>query len=341
MTRLFAWAALTLSLLASSGVGAAEQARVILVTGAPGLEEYAAQFAAWTTNWEHAARQANAKYTAIGLAPSNSLPASEQLEASTSSPSIADRSGTNAVPDREQLHAALDQEPKETTDELWLVFLGHGTYDGKDAKFNLRGPDLTAAELADWLKPFHRPIAVIIGSSSSGPFLKLLSAPGRAIVTSTRSGFEQNYSRFGRFLSEAIANPQADLDKDGQVSLLEAFLYASRQVAEFYQVEGRLATEHALLDDNGDGLGTPADWFRGVRAVKRSVEKAAPDGLRAHQFHLIRGEADRNLSPEQRQRRDQLEFEIAALRDKKPQLSEDEYYRQLETTLLKLAEFYR
>ena len=341
MTRLPAWAVVALALLASSGAWAAEHARVILVAGAPGLDEYGAQFAAWTTNWEQAARQANANYTAIGLAPSNSLPSEPLLEASTPSPSNTGQSSTNSVSDREQLHAALDKEPKETTDELWLVFLGHGTYDGKDAKFNLRGPDVTAAELADWLKPFHRPIAVIIGSSSSGPFLKLLSAPGRVIVTSTRSGFEQNYSRFGRFLSEAIANPQADLDKDGQVSLLEAFLYASRQVAEFYTVEGRLATEHALLDDNGDGLGTPADWFRGVRAVKKSVEHAAPDGLRAHQFHLIRGEADRNLTTEQRQRRDQLEFEIAALRDKKAQLGEDEYYRQLETTLLKLAEFYR
>src|SRR5213075_927990 len=95
----------------------------------------------------------------------------------------------------------------------------------------------------------------------------------RVIVAAARSGYEQNYARFGQYMAEAIADPTADLDKDGQTSLLEAFLTASRRVAEYYATEGRMVTEHALLDDNGDGFGTPADWFRGIRAVK-----AAKDG---------------------------------------------------------------
>jgi hypothetical protein len=149
-----------------------------------------------------------------------------------------------------------------------------------------------------------------------------------------------NYARFGGYLAGAIADPAADLDKDGQTSLLEAFLIASRRTADFYATEGRLATEHALLDDNGDGLGTPADWFRGVRAVKRAKDGASPDGLRAHQFQLVRGGADAALSAAARARRDDLELSIARLRDLKGSLEEAEYLRRLEPLLLDLARLY-
>ena len=159
---------------------------------------------------------------------------------------------------------------------MWLVLIGHGTFDGKEARFNLRGPDVSADELALWLKPFRRPLAVIDTASCSAPFLNLLSATNRVIITATRSGNEQNFTRFGQYLAQALTDPEANLDKDGQVSLLEAFLTASHQAAEFYKLQGRLVTEHALLDDNGDGLGTPADWFRGLRAIKRPKRQRRP-----------------------------------------------------------------
>jgi hypothetical protein len=234
----------------------------------------------------------------------------------------------------------LDAEPKDTFAPLWLVFIGHGTYADQVAKFNLRGPDVSAAELKDWLKPFRRPLAIINTASASSPFLADLSQIGRVVVTATKSGFEQNFARFGQYFPEAIADPQADLDKDDQVSLLEAFLTASRRVAQFYEQEGRLATEHALLDDNGDGLGTPADWFRGVRAVKRPQEGATSDGLRAHQFHLIPSERERQMPPELRARRDALELAVAQLREVKSDMTEAAYYKQLEKLLIDLAQLY-
>jgi hypothetical protein len=120
--------------------------------------------------------------------------------------------------------------------------------------------------------------------------------------------------------------------------LLEAFLMASRRVAEFYKSEGRLASEHALLDDNGDGLGTPADWFRGIHAVKKSANNAPLDGMRAHQWHLVRSKEDQRLSPEQRKKRDELELQIGKLREQKTSLDENEYYQQLEALLTQLAE---
>ncbi len=109
---------------------------------------------------------------------------------------------------------------------------------------------------------------------------------------------------------------------------------------EFYQLEGRLATEHPLVDDNGDGLGTPADWFRGIRAVKKAKDGASLDGLRAHQFALLRNESERSLPASVRAKRDELELAIGKLRESKSLLEEEEYYRRLETLLLEMARLY-
>ena len=310
----------TLAIVNASTTGDATntnaRATVIVAVGAPGEEDFGKEFAKWAALWAAASAKACAKHAVFGLGP------------------------TNGTSDLSALKQALAQEPKKSGAELWLVLIGHGTFDGKEAKFNLRGPDLTATELAEWLKPFRRPVAVINCASSSSPFINKLSASGRVIVTATRSGYEQNYARFGQFLAEAIADPTADLDKDEQTSLLEAFVMASRRVAEFYETEGRLATEHALLDDNGDGLGTPADFFRGVRAVKKPAQGAAVDGLRAHQFHLVRSEREQKMPTEIRMRRDELELAVARLRDSKENLGEDEYYRRLENLMIELAKLY-
>jgi hypothetical protein len=177
-------------------------------------------------------------------------------------------------------------------------------------------------------------------TSASAPFLNRLSGPNRVIVTATRSGNELNFARLGEYLAGAIADPSADLDKDGQVSLLEAFLTASKRVGEYYRTHSQLATEHALLDDNGDRLGTPADWFRGVHATRRAKDGSQLDGIRAHQFHFIPSDRERGMSDADRQRRDQLEQSLAALRDQKSKLGEEEYYKQIEPLMIELARIY-
>lgn len=290
---------------------------MLLVVGAPGEAEYATNFLAQVAHWEDAVRAAGGSSLTLGTAP------------------------TNATPDLDRLRLALETEPRDGPAELWLVLIGHGTFDGATARFNLRGPDLTPAELAGWLAPFRRPLVVINTASASAPFLAALAGPDRVVITATRSGYEQNATRFGRFLARAIADPEADLDRDGQTSLLEAFLMASAQVKEFYATENRLATEHALLDDNGDGRGTPPDWFRGTRAVKQAADDTPPDGARAHQIHLVRSAAERALDPATRTRRDALEREIEALRRRKAELPEEDYFRELEARLRELALLYR
>ncbi len=300
----------------------ADQPTIVVVAGAAGEEEFGNDFAAQIETWRKVGERAGAKLVAIGT---EKAAAAESADVAT---------------DRDRLVRALADEAKAGAGEFWLVLIGHGTFDGKEAKFNLRGPDFSAGELAEWLKPFQRPLAIVDTSSASAPFLAKLAGRNRVVVTSTRSGFEQNYARFGKYFAEAIADPASDLDKDGQVSLLEAFLGAAHRTTEFYKAEGRLATEHPLLDDNGDGLGTPADWFRGVRAMKRASDGASPDGARAQQFVLVRSAAEQQLAPDTRARRDKLELQIAELRETKAKMKDEDYYRELEKLLRELAGIY-
>ena len=301
---------------ALSAPAPADHPTVLVVLGAEGTPEYGKAHAIWADHWERAARNGNAKFLAIGTDPP----------------------GDGA--DRELLHEALAAEPTEGDGPLWLVLIGHGTFDGKTARFNLRGPDLTPADLAQSLLPIRRRLAIVDCASSSAPFLNELSAPDRVVITATKSGSEQNYARFGEYFAEAIAGHKADFDKDGQTSLLEAFLTASRRAEDFYTQAGRLATEHALLDDNGDGVGTPATFFEGLRVAERSKSGALPDGDRAHQWHLVPSERERAIPPALRARRDRLELEISALRNRKTAMPQDDYYATLEQLLLKLARLY-
>ena len=316
-SRMFTVGILSLTLLCSSKMHAQtnDQRSMLLVIGAAGEPEYGEQFAASADLWKRAGTNGGFKISVIGES----------------------KDDTN---DRSALLGALTNELKPSTEELWVVFIGHGTFDGRAAKFNLRGPDISADELAAALKPCKRPLAVIDCASASGPFLNALSAPGRVIITATKSGYEANATRFGNYLARDVADAAADLDKDGQTSLLEAYLMASRQVEDFYKEAGRLATEHALLDDNGDGLGTPADWFRGVRAVKKAVDGKSVDGVRAHQMNLVRSANEQELSPVLRTRRDELEAQLSTLRDRKSQMKEEDYYNQLEKILVETAKLY-
>lgn len=305
-------------LLACAALAAEPELRptVIVVVGAEGTVEFGQQFRQWAARWETAAQRGNAEYLSIGLGDAGNKT------------------------DRDTLREMIADKIKTSPQPLWLVLLGHGTFDGKTARYNLRGPDVTPDELAQWLAKSDRPLVVINCTSGSAPFLGKLSAAGRVVISATKSGFEYNFARFGDRLSAAIADPRADLDKDDQTSLLEAFLLACSGVKEFYAADGRLETEHALLDDNGDGLGTPADWFQGVRAIKAAKDGAAPDGDLARQLCLVPSRREQQLSPDSRARRDALEKELAQLRQQKATLSEEEYLKLLEPILVQLARLY-
>jgi len=242
------------------------------------------------------------------------------------------------ISDYERVRDALKQAEADVVNPLWIVMIGHGTFDRRVARFNLRGPDVSAQELDAWLKPIQRPTAVINCSSASGPFIQILSAPQRIVVSATKAGTEINFSRFGDYLSQAIDDPAADLDKDQQTSLWEAFLMASRKTAEYYDTEGRIASEHPLLDDNGDHQGVRADQFNGLTPIVKPTNGVPLDGRRAHQWHLVPSTADGKLSVEIRAQRNRLELAIDELRDRKDAMSERDYFDALERLLIELAE---
>ena len=316
-----AWLLLVLifaqSVLRAEGEATTPPQSLIVVVGAGGTPQFEISFYQWSERWEAAAKQAGIPATIIGRHRGE---------------------GKIEVADYDRLRAAIETENDDSNRDLWIVLIGHGTFDRRVAKFNLRGPDVSADELKNWLAPVRRPTAIINCASASGPFIPILSAPNRIVVTSTKSGTEINFSRFGDHLSQAINDLSADLDKDDQTSLWEAFLMASRRTAEYYDNDGRVATEHALLDDNGDGQGVRADQFRGLTAIAQPTDGHPLDGRKAHQWHLVPNATDAKLAPDIRAKRNELELAIENLRDQKETRPHDEYLSELERLLVELAE---
>jgi len=186
---------------------------------------------------------------------------------------------------REEIQKALDGFAKTATaeDVVYIVLLGHGSAMGENVRFNLPGPDIGPADFNTALRRLPtKQIVFVNTSSSSGPYLAELSAPGRTVITATRSGAEQFATLFGGYFVEAFASAEADADKNQRVSVLEAFRFAKAEVARAYEREGLLATEHAMLDDNGDKEGsqepapTGADGKLAAALSLGSVADAAP-----------------------------------------------------------------
>lgn len=215
-------------------------------------------------------------------------------------------------------------------DVVFVVLFGHGTFDGRVAKFNLPGPDLTPADFEPLLKKMRsRHLVFVNTASASGPFIEALAGPGRTIVTATRTGAERFATLFGGYFADALAGTDADSDKNRRISVLEAFVYAKREVATAYEREGIMATEHALLNDSG-GEGVPdpsADGKQGkVAAVLSLGSVAASDPL----------PTDPKLRAMYLERRD-LERRIEALKLLKGSMPADRYATELEKLATDLA----
>ena len=233
--------------------------------------------------------------------------------------------------------AHSDPNESAVLSERWLLLIGHGTHHRNSSKFNLKGPDISSDAIAKAMSAVKAKWLVIDGSSSSGPFINSLSGENRIIITATKSGSEQNYSRFSEYLSKSIADPSTDLDHDDCVSILEAFLAASNRVAQFYENEGRLASEQALLDDNADNRGTPAAFYRGARPVKAPANGLKLDGALASRTLVSNfGKPDLRTA-EERAQSDLLFDQIESVRNRKKDMKEDEYYTELERLFLDLA----
>ena len=222
------------------------------------------------------------------------------------------------------------QTEVDAGDQLSLFMIGHGSGTFGDAKFNNVGPDMTGADLASMLAGFtEQDIVIINTTSASFEFSRELSALGRVVVSATRSPSERYDPIFAGYMIAGLQDHTADLDRNGRVSILELFNYASGRVAGWYDEQGRLATENAVLDDTGDGL------------FSREPGATQADGLLAEIAYVdvIVPEAEKT-SPQARALRvdmQGLEREIFILRNQKQNYLEDDYWRRLEALLIDLA----
>ena len=205
-------------------------------------------------------------------------------------------------------------------DDVFIVLIGHGSFDGRTAAFNLPGPDLTADEYATLLKKFPTQKVVFVNTaSSSGAFIQPLAGPARTIVAATRTGGERNETRFAQYFAEAFETDAADRDRNGRVSVQEAFDYATQKVKSAYEQEGHILTEHATLDDSAQGKLASSQFL----APERSRTVAAQSLDPAYRTLL--------------EQRDALERQVADLRLRKDSMDAKQYDDQLEKLLTDLA----
>jgi hypothetical protein len=293
-----------------AGAADAGERYALIVSGAAGGEKYATQQQKWRDDLAAALRNT------FVFAEANVVTLAE--EGTATSKATADN----------VKRLLGDLRRRLTRDDLLLVVLiGHGTFDGEAAKFNLVGPDLTAIEWKGLLDGIQGRVVVVNTTESSYPFLEELSQRGRVIVTATDSVAQRFATVFPEHFVRAISDLSSDFDKNGRVSVWEAFAAASAAVKDYYEQRGQLSTERPVLDDNGDKVG-------------REAQAPGPDGTLARTTYLDAEPgtitADVALAGLQR-RRAALETQLEELKAKKDSLASPEYEAQLERVLIELA----
>jgi hypothetical protein len=306
--------ALSLALLLTAVPAHAQATHLAVIVGLAGEPEHAELFQRWAGTLVDASAK-------LGVEDVIYLSEKPEVDAKR----ITGRST------RDEVVKAFDKLATAGEDDVvFIVLIGHGTFDGRVAKFNLPGPDLTPADFEPLLKKVRsRHVAFVNTASASGPFIEALAGPGRTIVTATRTGAERFATLFGGYFVDALAGTDADSDKNRRISVLEAFIYAKREVATAYEREGIMATEHALLNDSGgEGIPDPTpDGKQGkVAAVLSLGSVAAGDPL----------PGDPTLRALYLERRD-LERRIEALKLLKGSMPADRYAAELEKLATDLA----
>lgn len=222
-------------------------------------------------------------------------------------------------------------------DQVIILLIGHGTSQGREARFGLPGPDMTAADFAELLQLLaDQNVAFVNTASASGGFVAALSGPRRTVVTATRGPQQREATLFPRYFVDAFALEGADLDHDQSISILEAFTYATSEVARAYEADGRLRTEHALLDDNGDGVGsTEPDPRVGDGALARRL--GLGPAMVSGRDEVPTETADDAELAALLGRRAEFQDRLEKLREHKAELQQDRYFELLEELLVQIA----
>jgi hypothetical protein len=299
------------AVLSSGAPAGAAERYALIVSGANGEPQYAQQYSTWRQSLEEALKGP------LAFDPSHV----ESLFDGADGEHVSNAVNLRRVVAR--LRGRLRPD-----DILLLVIIGHGTFDGAEAKFNLVGPDLTGAEWAALLAPLPGRLIIVDSSAASFPFLEQLAGPRRIVITATDSGSQKFDTVFPEYFIKALTDPAADIDKNGRISVWEAFLSASLGVRRYYEQRGQLATERALLDDNGDGQG-------------REAGGEGTDGSNASRFYLDAQRADAAPTDEELlallQKRTTLEIDAEDLKQRRALMTPDEYAREFERLMIDLA----
>ena len=329
------WHALLLFVLEASLLA---DTRVLIIAGKGGAAEYSEKFN------NYALRFQSALITHHHFTSEQITILSESGPASPSGQRLCDAQNVEQV--FSELAASLKKE-----DQLVVILFGHGSSDGAVSKFNLAGPDLRDLDFARFLErvPAERQVFINTSAASAG-FIEKLARKDRVIITATRSPEENFATKFPEYWAEAFEKKDdVDLNKDRQISLLEAFDYARDQVVRFYEQANRLRPEHALLDDNADGTGSETPVAHAGAASAGSDPAQSADGALAAQTYLIAVAPETSSTASApivadhplEQKKARLLAEIETLKMKKSTMPVAEYERQLETLFIDLAKLNR
>ena len=284
----------------------------IILSGVGGEEQYSQQFAKWATTLQ------SVLINKLGFDDKQTLLLLEKPGEGQMRSTAEDLRKAFA-----QVRASIKPD-----DSVFVFMIGHGSSDGKQYKMSLVGPDLAAPDYALLIKSLNTKRVVIVNmTSASGDFVKPLANDGWITITATRSGQEQNATRYAEYFIAALGNPEADQDKNGRVSVLEAFEFAVKATANFFEQQGRLATEHALLDDNGDGTGHQKAESGDGNLAKSTYFDSLPQQQAGGDAELARLFAERM----------RLEGQIEQLKLQKEKMKVEEYEAALERLLVDLA----
>jgi hypothetical protein len=301
-----------MALLISVRADAQPQRFAIIVAGATGGAEYAAQYTRWSADLSRTLVQ-SLKFD----------PAFITVLSDTSQPGDA----STAENVRKTIASVRDRMRRD--DVLLLVLIGHGTFDGSDAKFNLVGRDLESSEWSELIRPLPGTVVVVDTTAASFPFLERLAAPRRVVITATDSVVQRFDTVFPEYFIHALIDPSADLDKNERISIWEAFASASSAIRRYYQQRGQLSTERALLDDNGDGAGKdPGDpGDDGSLASRTYLDESLPGAAPTDEVLL-----------KLLQKKTMLEADVEDLKIRRTFLPREQYAKEFERLMIELAQ---
>jgi hypothetical protein len=304
-------ALLVVGLLGIPVVAAAETRWAVIVSGASGGPKYAEQMRDWRAGIQSA------------------LVDRYGFDAAHVRVLVDETVKTGEAANAENVRKLFGEIRKGATkdDFLLLVLLGHGTFDGDVAKFNLVGPDLTTKDWTDLLGGLPGRVAIVNTTEASFPFLAALATKGRIVITATDSVAQKYATVFPEYFVKALKETSTDVDKNGRTSIFEVFAATSAAVKQHYEQRGQLTTERSLIDDNGDGQGREAD-------------AEGPDGGLARIAYLDADSAAENANPEVAaliRRRRALETQAEELKLKKGEMPAAEWQTAFEKLMIELA----